>query len=83
MNVIELLDTSWIDGTHNVQVFPDIGSIEIVGNTYPEIVPHLVKFEQEGLQSWKFGVILTESNKNLVLLFGKRDPRGWHGNFST
>lgn len=81
MNVLELLDTNWIDGTHNVQIIPSIGEIDIDGITYPEVVPHLVQFENENIQRWKFGIVFVESNKNLVLLFGKRDPSGWGGEF--
>src|SRR5688500_646185 len=81
MDIIELLDTSWIDGTHNVNIVPSLGSIEIIGQTYPEIVPQLVKDDNEDIQKWKFGIVFIESNKDLVLLVGKRDPRGWGGEF--
>lgn len=81
MNILELLDTNWIDGTHNVQIIPSIGDIEIRGITFPEIVPQLVQFENENIQKWMFGIVFIESNKDLVLLLGKRDPRGWGGEF--
>ena len=81
MNILELLDTNWIDGTHNVQIIPSIGDIEIRGITYPEVVPQLVQFENENIQKWKFGIVFLESDKDLVLLFGKRDPNGWGGEF--
>src|SRR4030095_8683815 len=82
MNVLELLDSSWIDGTQNVQIIPSIGNVEILGVTYPEVVPYLVKFENEQIQKWKFGLVIKEPAKNLVLLFGKRDPNGWSGEYS-
>src|SRR5688572_9233940 len=81
MNILELLDTNWIDGTHNVQIIPSIGDVDIRGITYPEVVPQLVQFENEDIQKWKFGIVFIESNKNLVLLFGKRDPNSWGGEF--
>ncbi len=81
MNTLELLDSNWIDGTQNVKIIPFIGIVEILGITFPEVVPHLVKFENEHLQKWKFGIIPTKPNKKLVVIFGKRDPSNWRGEF--
>ena len=39
------------------------------------------KIENDSIQKWKFGLVLVEGNKDLVLLFGKRDPRGWSGEY--
>src|SRR5688572_19442839 len=79
MNILELLDTAWIDGTNSVEIVPSVGNVQIYGITYPEVVPQFIHYTNEGFQKWKFGIVFIESNKELVLLFGKRDPNGWHG----
>ncbi|MEO5907532.1 MAG: hypothetical protein ABIQ11_12450 [Saprospiraceae bacterium] len=81
MNTLEILDSSWINGTQNVKYVACIGELRVVGQTFPEAVPQFVSFENEKFQKWKFGVVFIEPNKELVLLFSKRNPGGWGGEF--
>ncbi len=79
MNVLQLTDTSWTNGTQTISYFPDIGNLTTFGFSYPELVPELVFNESLNIQEWRFGIIPKISNINLVLFFQKRNNFSWSG----
>ena len=81
MNILQLTDSSWTNGTQFIDLVPDIGNLSTYGFTFPEISPELVYDENLNIQEWRFGIIPKVPDINLVILFQKRNNFSWSGTY--
>ena len=71
MNVIEILDTSWVNGTSKMEFIQNIGTLYFAGISFPEVVPFFLNDDEKEINHWKFGIVPKVSKGNFVLIFQK------------
>lgn len=79
MNIIKLEDSTWSNGTYEIELIESIGEVNIFGFSFPEIVPIFDFNEDLQEQRWRFGLVPKVPGSDYVLIFQKRNPFGWSG----